>query len=200
METKPKEKEMKNNIKRFFMAVSILLASSQTFASTVYLDADSFATGSGLVTTPLVTSLGTISYIGGELSTFADPDFTAVGASGNNFNIGDNLTAEFTFDFDVQSISFIFGGNGGAFDIFARDIDGNTVDSYSGTTENGAFAGPMTLAGAGIRSLFWSDDPGWNFAALDNVTISAVPVPAAAWLFGSALLGFFGFSRKKANA
>ena len=41
--------------------------------------------------------------------------------------------------------------------------------------------------------------------ALDNLTInenmpSAVPVPAAAWLFGSALLGFFGFSRKKANA
>ena len=30
--------------------------------------------------------------------------------------------------------------------------------------------------------------------------ISAVPVPAAAWLFGSALLGFFGFSRRKANA
>lgn len=30
--------------------------------------------------------------------------------------------------------------------------------------------------------------------------VSAVPVPAAAWLFGSALLGFFGFSRKKANA
>ena len=181
------------------MAVSILLASSQAFGSTVYLDADSFATGSGLVTTPLVTSLGQISY-SGELSTFADPDFTAAGAAGNNFNIGDNLTAAFTFDFDVQSISFIFGGNGGAFDIFARDIYGNTVDSFSGTTEGGAFAGPMTLSGAGIRSLFWRDDPGWNFAAIDNVTISAIPVPAAAWLFGSALLGFFGFSRRKANA
>ncbi|MFK5913011.1 MAG: hypothetical protein QM484_01445 [Woeseiaceae bacterium] len=32
-----------------------------------------------------------------------------------------------------------------------------------------------------------------------NETVSAVPVPAAAWLFGSALLGFFGFSRKKAT-
>ena len=29
---------------------------------------------------------------------------------------------------------------------------------------------------------------------------STVPVPAAAWLFGSALLGFFGFSRRKVNA
>ncbi len=32
----------------------------------------------------------------------------------------------------------------------------------------------------------------------DNLRdISPVPVPAAAWLFGSALLGFFGFSRRK---
>lgn len=32
----------------------------------------------------------------------------------------------------------------------------------------------------------------------DNLAdISPVPVPAAAWLFGSALLGFFGFSRRK---
>ena len=29
---------------------------------------------------------------------------------------------------------------------------------------------------------------------------AVVPLPAAAWLFGSALLGFFGFSRRKANA
>ena len=34
----------------------------------------------------------------------------------------------------------------------------------------------------------------------DTVIPSTVPVPAAAWLFGSALLGFFGFSRRKANA
>ena len=34
---------------------------------------------------------------------------------------------------------------------------------------------------------------------LDNVSygVSPVPVPAAAWLFGSALLGFFGFSKRK---
>lgn len=46
------------------------------------------------------------------------------------------------------------------------------------------------------------------YPGLDNVSLvgptvpatSAVPVPAAAWLFGSALLGFFGFSRRKAIA
>lgn len=36
-------------------------------------------------------------------------------------------------------------------------------------------------------------------ATNDPTKVSTVPVPAAAWLFGSALLGFFGFSRRKAN-
>jgi hypothetical protein len=31
----------------------------------------------------------------------------------------------------------------------------------------------------------------------DNVTVSAVPVPAAAWLFGSGLLGLLGLTRTK---
>jgi hypothetical protein len=34
--------------------------------------------------------------------------------------------------------------------------------------------------------------------ALDNLTYSVVPVPAAVWLFGTALLGFIGFSRRTA--
>ena len=32
--------------------------------------------------------------------------------------------------------------------------------------------------------------------ALDNLTYSVVPVPAAVWLFGTALFGFIGFSRR----
>ncbi len=36
--------------------------------------------------------------------------------------------------------------------------------------------------------------PGWvNF---EQVTPAAVPVPAAVWLFGSALIGFIGMSRR----
>jgi hypothetical protein len=30
-----------------------------------------------------------------------------------------------------------------------------------------------------------------------NITVSAVPVPAAAWLFGTALIGFVGLSRRR---
>lgn len=33
--------------------------------------------------------------------------------------------------------------------------------------------------------------------ALDDVVVTAVPVPAAVWLFGSGRLGLIGFARKK---
>jgi len=60
-------------------------------------------------------------------------------------------------------------------------------------------------AGGGV-SLFFQTNTGANtFAAMDfyvdNVSIttdvSAVPVPAAAWLFGSGLLGLVGVARRK---
>lgn len=38
------------------------------------------------------------------------------------------------------------------------------------------------------------------FASVNSVTVSAVPVPAAAWLFGSGLLGLIGVARRKSAA
>jgi len=135
----------------------------------------------------------------GEINNLTDPDLTAAGSTGNVFDIL-NSTSEaiMSFSFDVSSISFIFGGNSGIFDIAARDILGNIVDSfYTNTTGNGAFAGPVTLSGAGIRSLYWTD-PGFNFAAIDNVsiTVASVPAPASLALILLGLAGI-GFSRKK---
>jgi len=59
------------------------------------------------------------------------------------------------------------------------------------------------LAGQAIRISFEEQDNLLFFnSQLDNVAfnVSTVPVPAAAWLFGSALLGFFGYSRRKKQA
>ena len=35
-----------------------------------------------------------------------------------------------------------------------------------------------------------------DFTLIDNLQFSAVPLPAAIWLFGTALLGFIGLSRR----
>ena len=52
------------------------------------------------------------------------------------------------------------------------------------------------------RNDFTGSYASWTLGDIEvfSVAPSTVPVPAAAWLFGSALLGFFGFSRRKAKA
>ena len=64
----------------------------------------------------------------------------------------------------------------------------NGTNSSLGLTE---FAGnPWASGGSAITPLDFVNG---------NVAISAVPVPAAVWLFGSGLLGLIGVARKKAR-
>jgi len=58
-----------------------------------------------------------------------------------------------------------------------------TLRILSGATWVGANS--LNLNSSGITYIDWTDAP-----------VSAVPLPAAVWLFGPALLGFLGFRRK----
>ena len=48
----------------------------------------------------------------------------------------------------------------------------------------------------GIGKVFFHDNPNQNYIQFDNLGFGAVPVPAAIWLFGSALTGL-GLMRRK---
>ncbi len=68
---------------------------------------------------------------------------------------------------------------------------GSTNNWYNLTFLVTALSGTNTLS----FGAFGTDDSlGGN---IDNVSLSAVPLPAAAWLFGSALLGFGVLRRKQ---
>lgn len=87
-------------------------------------------------------------------------------------------------------------------------FDGVTVKKVDGVETSGQggyaalsmspiFAKTLVFSGD-VSSAFWDDTN--NDYALAGVDVSAVPVPAAAFLFAPALLGFMGLRRKAKNS
>jgi len=121
------------------------------------------------------------------------------GRNGNALqNYGGNPNSfSITFDSAVDAFG-IWGGaynNAWTWDIF--DSHNNLLASEivsSGTPSS--FTG---IALSGIKSITLHGNGDW--VVFDDLTynssLSPVPVPAAAWLFGTALVGFAGWSRRK---
>ena len=83
---------------------------------------------------------------------------------------------------------------------FISSFDDNHEDAYGGPYGDPDF--DMLLA-AGRYSLALSSLGAagtYSFTTNAVSVVSSTPVPAAAWLFGTALLAFFGVSRRKTRA
>lgn len=89
---------------------------------------------------------------------------------------GINLAADVTLTYPTASVLGVDTEHAGTFTIDGADFS--------------LLAGVSTYDPAQVGQLVW----GWN---VTGVTASEVPVPAAAWLFGSALIGLFGTKRKR---
>jgi len=134
------------------------------------------------------------------------------GDTSNYFSVGPSTTstASVTFGTSMQ----YFGFYGGSPDTY------NSVSLYNGTTLVGAFSGAdltSLVAGAvanGDRSLgiYWNIFAGsasdyFNkvvfkstsnaFETDNHAYVSAVPLPAAFWLFGSGIVGLVGLGRRR---
>jgi hypothetical protein len=156
-------------------------------AGVILLNFDTPATGSEIAAAPLATPLGTVSarfvYIHAPR---IDPDLTAAGSMGNYIDWQRSPPLpELLFDFDVQSISFLYGGNDADIRVTAFDAAGSEIGSfYQPALGDGQPAGPATITAEGIRRIQWTtSEMGCacafesEFLALDNVVISDVETP-----------------------
>jgi hypothetical protein len=126
------------------------------------------------------------------------------------FREPDNFVGPTDFGLDLQT--FADSGSGGNADgsiegdIFGLFFDSKQLVVPGGYVQGTALSGTSTYngltfaaLGMNVGSYTWSWGSG-NTADSLTLNVGAVPVPAAVWLFGTALVGLVGFSKRKKAA
>jgi hypothetical protein len=213
---------VKNNLKlNSALAAVVLLAATSASASYVVTAGGASVPGEGLTTSvagatvvDFNSSLGNPSgYTGGAVKndSLSDNWASPPWDTSNYFSVGPSTSTPGTVL--LNSLSQYFGYFGGSPDTY------NSVELWRDTTKlatfNGSYlASVVPLAADGN----WASGAYWNiwasnsseyfnkvlfvsstnaFETDNHASLSAVPLPAAAWLFGSALLGFMTVSNRR---
>lgn len=113
-------------------------------------------------------------------------------SSDDNVTVGEYL--EFVFDEDVVVDNLWFnnnhdGGFGAGDQVKINGVSYAVATGYAGGA-NGI--GSFMVAAGDVLKIEYDNEEFY----VSGMAVSAVPVPAAVWLFGSALLGFVGLGRR----
>ena len=178
--------------------ILLLLSASAVTAqgATVTIDFEEVAPISGMV--PItVESKGYEFY---AATSFGNPPDIGVSSNGiyaygeNNFGYCETCSATIVMErldsgvFSVNSLNSIGAGS------FSGTLNGGgTVNLSLGSIGTGDWLNLTQLVVYDVNT--FND----NYVQIDDINVSAVPVPAAVWLFGSALAGL-GWMRRKQTA
>lgn len=143
----------------------------------------SFIAGVPTGSEPNATSANQVDQAVNIANGFLDAPLTNGASSSNAADGNDYWAAAGGFQGTFNGFTAANGQPGESLDIILYEI-----------TSRGGFVPPATVLPPEFASTFLGT------AILDaagNLTITPVPIPAAVWLFGTALAAFFGFSRRK---
>ncbi|MES9851872.1 MAG: VPLPA-CTERM sorting domain-containing protein [Candidatus Thiodiazotropha sp. L084R] len=122
-------------------------------------------------------------------------DYSEAFADEGTFKLPDNSSVSLSIKDNELTTEYIELLNVSQFTLF----DSASIAKISTRIGGDLTSDTFTLAGltAGLYTLVFVGDANGVFVAANDVYGSAVPLPAAAWLLGSALLGFVVFSSRR---
>ena len=175
--------------------------------------ANATAQQSSQISTTSISAFGAAT-ASAEIITF-DPFFsTNANANGNtNLSMDFQVDTQQLFDLSGVVLSSVFGGfSFGQADVSLRSQDGSFNISFSTPFFDGNET-PFDLSGTLFPNIYTLsananiDADAFGEGAVSGAAlfsldfnVAAVPIPAAAWLFGSGLLGLVGIARRKKAA
>ena len=189
------------NIRKILVAIGLTLVASAAHAASISLNPVS-ATGpqGSQVTFSLIANFGTTATIGGATDLTWNPSVLMFQSFAFDSGFG-APPRDAGFDVnDLQSSSLysVGFGNFGGITLSSNTTIGHITFDLIGSpgsstnialTDSAYWAGFYDISGSPI-SMTYSGA---------TASVAAVPVPAAAWLFGSGLLGLIGMVRRKAR-
>ncbi len=190
------------------LTLGLLLYSSITLAAPVTLDFEGLATG-------IFSQIEVDGFRFEEFPSYANPRVVADAGGNQSLSVGASYCGPYgQCDYLAIVMTRV---DGGAFSFFGADTSvicageflvGDCYNNISGTMVGGGTAsGPIGTADwlyletvvFGISAATWQPDGVFPYSmSVDNVVVSAVPIPPAAWLMGSALAGLGWLRRKTA--
>lgn len=196
------------DFKSIALATATLVLSVNTHAATItFTDTD---LASGIQVTKNGVTLTTTN-IGGSIQFIGSGIYTGLHLGGNNtagnYSLGfsesiNSIEIEFdalssTSTLPVETL-FNFATNSGSANISYTNQLGTTFDGSTISSTIADAQGIINFSGSFNSFSFDHNQGTQNGFVIERMVIntSEVPVPAAAWLFGSSLLGLMGFARR----
>ena len=140
------------------------------------------------------SSLADGMYLGNPFYTFTAASATGAANNPTGLPNGTVDTGAGTMTVDLGGFYMDWNGNSA---LLGTDPDGTNGTSTAATGNYNPLTGEFDIAWNSYASSGPFNDQMHYWSLTGTAEVSTVPVPAAIWLFGSGLLGLFGWARRK---